>query len=98
MTGRRKRIADVPDVVLRLGSAVSKADLLEAAYWLAAASGESCDDEQESFKRLFDEVNLTLERHGRSPLKITPLLAGRSMRRLEQEAESIDEVTGRSRS
>lgn len=59
-----KRRAEVTAAVSRLGATVSKADLLEAAYWLAAASGESCDDEDEALRGLIDELNVHRESRG----------------------------------
>jgi hypothetical protein len=82
-----KRLAEVPLPVARLGAQVSKADLLEAAYWLAAAVGESCDDENEALSNLLQELNVHRERRGAKPLKLTPLLTGKSMRALEGESE-----------
>lgn len=87
-----KRCAEVPQAVLRLGAQVSKADLLEAAYWLAAATGESCDDEDEALSNLLQELNTHREHRGVKPLKLTPLLTGKSMRDLEREAHEAEEA------
>jgi hypothetical protein len=81
-----KRIAVVPDAVRRLGNQVSKADLLEAAYWLAAATGESCDDENETLSTLLRELNTHREPRGQKPIKLIPLLTGYSMRELARGA------------
>jgi hypothetical protein len=81
-----KRLPEVPVAVARLGQQVSKADLLEAAYWLAATTGESCDDENEALSSLLQELNVHRERRGVKPIKITPLLTGKSMRALGREA------------
>lgn len=56
--GREKRRADVPKAARQLGEKVSKADLLEAAWWLAAlACDGGVDDETSTLERLLEELN-----------------------------------------
>jgi hypothetical protein len=83
-----KRLAKVPETVARLGRMVSKADLLEAAYWLAAACGESCDDENEALSTLLQELNTHREHRGTTPITITKVLTGRTVKQPEGEVES----------
>ena len=64
-----KRGADVPDAARALP--VSKADLLEAAWSLAAISHESgCDDEEATLTRLVEELNIYRARRGARPLQL----------------------------
>ncbi len=61
--GAFKRVADVPRSARVLG--VSKADLLEVAWSLAATAHEGgCDDEIGTLARLVEELNVYRERRG----------------------------------
>ncbi len=65
-----KRIAVVPQRVRWIGSRVSKADLLEAAYHLASVAHDmGCDDEGANVDRLLAELNLHRQSRGAKPLK-----------------------------
>jgi hypothetical protein len=66
-----KRCAEVPPAALRLGYHVSKADLLEAAWYLASiAHADGCDDDGATYVRLLDEINLLREHRGAPPVRI----------------------------
>ena len=81
-----KRRAAVPEAVARLGRMVSKADLLEVAYWLAAAQGESCDDEDEAFSNLLAMSVHLREQRGARPLSVVKIITGQSVRDMARGA------------
>ncbi len=61
--GVMKRGADVPVSARKL--TVSKADLLEVAWSLAAlAHDHGCDDAEATFARLVEELNVYRDRRG----------------------------------
>jgi hypothetical protein len=65
-----KRRAEVPAAALRLGYHVSKADLLEAAWYLASvAHDKGCDDEGATYARLLQEINLLREHRAVAPIR-----------------------------
>ncbi len=70
MNGRGiKRRAQVPLGVLRLGTHVSKADLLEAALSLASlTTAEGCDDLDAAALALLQEINAQRALHGARPI------------------------------
>jgi len=67
-----KRTALVPKAALVLGELVSKADLLEAAWYLAALSVPLLRDatEKASLKRLLEQLNLHRSERGQRPIRI----------------------------
>lgn len=70
MAGLGKRRAQVPVEALRLAENVSKADLLEAAWHLAAlCNGSGSDDDQRTLARLRGEFDVLRANQGRRPLK-----------------------------
>lgn len=70
MSGTRRRIADVPQEAADLGDEVSKADLLEVAWHLAAlANGaDSAEDDPATLARLYEEVNTLRANRGAKEL------------------------------
>lgn len=68
-----KRRANVPPYAAGLGNRVSKADLLEAAWHLAALANDagSADDGRSTFRRLVEEINANRVARGERP--ITPV-------------------------
>lgn len=69
-----KRVAAVPLSARFLGSAVSKADLLEAAWHLASLACEGgVDDAGATFARLLEELNLARASKGRGALRATKI-------------------------
>lgn len=69
-----KRFANVPTRFALLGESVSKADLLEAAYHLAAISNgsERAENDNATFRRLVEELNIHRAARGMGPLKVSP--------------------------
>lgn len=60
-----KRQPELPPEASGILSAFSKADLLEAAWWLAGACVESCDDGPSVRARLLGELKILREQSGR---------------------------------
>lgn len=79
-----KRRAQVPEAVARLGRMVSKADLLEAAYWLA---DRELENEDEAFSNLLAELNTHRKSRGQRPLSVVKIISGKSARDFEREAK-----------
>lgn len=65
-----KRRAEVPAALI--SEAVSKADLLEAAWHLASLCNDagSVDDDESTFKRLVEELNISRANRGARPVKL----------------------------
>jgi hypothetical protein len=56
---RGNRFPEVPRRARDLGERISKADLLEAAWGLAAVCNDvGCDDEEATYQRLVAELNI----------------------------------------
>jgi hypothetical protein len=68
--GVLKRRPDLPPEARDILESFSKADLLEAAWWLAALGVESMDDGPSVRHRLLEELKLGRERSGRTVPKI----------------------------
>jgi len=64
-----KRRAQVPIAALRIGTHVSKADLLEAALSLASlTTAEGCDDLDAATRALLAELNVHRAHRGIKPI------------------------------
>lgn len=72
--GVTKRRPELPPEAKGILEAVSKADLLEAAWWLAGACGESADDGAETRQRLIQELNILRANRGARRLTIPEVL------------------------
>ena len=68
--GTFKRRPELPPEAAGILEAFSKADLLEAAWWLAGACVESCDDGPEVRAHLLGELKILREQSGRPVPKI----------------------------
>lgn len=76
MTSRRgvfKRPADVPQQARALHSMLSKSELMEAAWHLASLCNDTgCDDDEATFRRLVEELNILRARRGARQLVVGP--------------------------
>lgn len=68
--GVTKRRPDLPPEAAGILEAVSKAELLEAAWWLAGRCGECAEDGNETRNTLIDELNTNRDNRGARPVKL----------------------------
>ena len=67
-----KRTPDLPSIALDLADLISKADMLETVWDLAAVSnGVGADDDVATARRVLEVLNAARERRGQRPLVLT---------------------------